>query len=148
MPSIRDGLLTALVARVDGITGISAELRGARNTMPSKVHAVVFPLGEDKDLANSHSYLANYQVGIALTVRREDADATLDGGNPYRYLDRQVTAVEQVIHAPDSWGVSPDFTDVVVTGHEVEEPTETNEYQAVISLRFTYQHDYQDPTAA
>lgn len=148
MASIRDNILTALVTRLDAITGWTTQLRGSVNIAGDNgVVAIVAFVSEDKRLAASTVYTATMQVEVLITGRAEDADATADDGNPYRYLDRLVVLAEKAIHTPDSWGVTPDFTDVVVTGHEVLDPSESNEVAAVLRLQFTYRHDYQNPEA-
>lgn len=147
MGSQRDTLLTTLVTRIDGISGITAQLRSSRQTVSDAVVAIVYPDSEDKELANSNTYLATYRCGVLIIVREEDADAVTDASNPYRYLDRMVTEVEKVIHTPDAWGVDPDYTDVQITGHEVDDPTDDNEFMARLLVEFKYRHDYQDPSA-
>jgi len=145
MGSIRDQILGAFVTRLGSIAGWSSQLRGAVNYGDAAVRAVVFFASEDKTIATNETYQATMQVGVLLTVRSEDADAALDDGNPYRYLDRMVVEVERKVHDPDSWGLDPDYTDAVVLGHEVSDPDEQNELQAVVRLQFRYRHDYQDP---
>jgi len=143
--SIRDQILHTLTTRLSAVSGWSAQLRGAVNYADAAVRAVVFFVSEDKTIANNTQYIATMQAGVLLTVRTEDADATVDAGNPYRYLDRMVVEVERTIHDPDAWGIDPDYTDAMVMGHEVADPDEQNELQAVIRLQFRYRHDYQDP---
>lgn len=147
MPSQRDTLLTTLVTRLDSIAGISAVLRSDRTNVNAAVVAIVYPDSEDKRLANSNTYDATYRVEVMVVVRQEDADGVTDGGNPYRYLDRMVTLIESAVHTPDSWGIDPDYTDVMVTGHEVQDPSEDNEHAARVFIEFRYRHDYQDPSA-
>ncbi len=145
MASIRDSLLTTLVSRINAISGITGQLRGSYQTLTQPVVGIVVPVGEDKRLANNNTYDANYRCEVMIIVRQEDAQADTDDSNPFRYLDRMITEVEKVVHTPDSWGVSPDYTDVEITGHEVDEPTDENEYVARLFITFTYRHDYQDP---
>lgn len=147
MASIRDNILNALVTRLATISGWNVQLRGSVNTADAPVKAVVFFVAEDKRLANAESYIATMQVAVFITARAEDAHSTIDAGNPYRYLDRLVVLAEKKIHDPDSWGLDPDFTDVVVNGHDVADPTEENEVTALMRMTFTYRHDYQDPEA-
>jgi hypothetical protein len=147
MASIRDNILGALVTRLATISGWDVQLRGAVNTADAAVKAVVLFVAEDKRLANNEHYVCTMQVAVFLTARAEDAHPTTDAGNPYRYLDRLVVLAEKKIHDPDSWGLNPDFTDVVVNGHDVSDPTEENEVTALMRLTFTYRHDYQDPEA-
>lgn len=135
------------MSRLDAISGISAVLRSDRTNVTQPVVCIVYPDSEDKRLANSNTYDATYRVEVMVIVRQEDADAVTDAGNPYRYLDRMVTQVEAAVHTPDSWGIDPDYTDVMVTGHEVQDPSEDNEHAARVFIEFRYRHDYQDPTA-
>jgi hypothetical protein len=143
--SIRDTLLTTLVTRIDAIDGVSCVLRSSRNEATSAVAVIVYPDGEDKELATNDQYQATYRVEALIIVREEDASEALDDSNPYRYIDRMITAIEKVVHTPDSWGIDPDYTDVVVGGHAVEDPSEDNELMARIFITFTYRHNYQDP---
>jgi len=145
MASIRDLILTELVTRVDAITGVSAALRSDENTVDSDVHAIVYPIGEDKSLDTGQSYNATYRVEVLLIALVGNADPDMDGSNAYRYLDRMVTEVEKVIHVPDAWGPAAPVTDVWIQGHDVVEPDEENEIAARISLTFKYRHDYRDP---
>ena len=145
MASLRDVILTALVARLATISGWDAQLRGRENVAGAAVQAVVFQLSEDKDLATIDQYLASLQVGVLITAASEDADATIDAGNPFRYLDRQVVLAEKKIHDPDSWGPNPPFTDVAVNGHDVVDPDEENQVRALLRLTFKYRHHFQDP---
>lgn len=145
--TIRDTLLTTFVARLDAITDVSAALRTTVNNVPNPVHCIVYPEGEDKSLRSHQQYQCTFRVEVLVVVREEDADATLDGGNAYRYLDRMVGEVEKVLHAPDSWGLDPDYTDMWTTGHVVEDPSDQNELMARVFVQFQYVHDYQDPSA-
>lgn len=148
MTSIRDNLCNALVARIAAIdTTWDAQLRSTANqTQDGKqVLAIVAMVNEAKQLAGSDAYSATLNVEVLIVGNAEDADATLDAGNPFRYLDRLVADVERVVHAPDAWGVDPDYTDVQVTGHTVLDPSEDNTVAAVLAITFTYRHHYQDP---
>lgn len=146
MGSIRDGILLALVARLAGNADWTAQLRGNLNAPDpaAKVFAVVFEESEQKDLANQILYSAVLQVSVFLSVHHEDADVALDGGNGFRYLDRMVAAVEIAAHVPADW-TNPGFTDVVVDGHEVLEPSEDNVAEAVVRMTFRYRHNVEDP---
>ena len=146
MGSQRDTLLTTLVTRVNGIDGVTGQLRNSRQAVTDAVVAIVYPESEDKQLANSNTYDATFRCVVLVIVREEDADAVTDDSNPYRYLDRMVMEVERAVHTPDTWGVDPDYTDVLVTGHEVEDPTDDNEFVARVFIEFRYRHDYQDPS--
>lgn len=145
MTTIRMTIMQALVARIDAITGWSAALRGTSNDIDAAVFGIVYPVSEDKQLANSAEYDATLRVEVAIIVRTEDVTDQQEF-NPYIMLDERVAQVEQVVHAPDSWGISPAFTDVVVTGHTVEDPTEENELMARVFITFRYRHDYQNPS--
>jgi hypothetical protein len=143
--SIRDRILAELVTRIDGIDGVTGTLRDMSNQRPDGPTAFVYPEGEEKELATADTYEATFRVEVALIVSISDADEVVDGGNAYRYLDRMVVEIEKVVHAPDTAGIVPGFSDVVVAGHDVEGPDETGELGAFISLSFSYRHHYQDP---
>jgi hypothetical protein len=145
--SIRTNILLALVTRLAAIPGWAAQLRDRENGGDHPVLAVVFFFSEDKRIATNDQYQATMTVGVFIKGRIEDADPTLDAGNVYRYLDRLVVLAEQKIHSPDEWGLTPGFTDVTINGHEVADPDEDNEVQALLRLTFTYRHHYQDPEA-
>jgi hypothetical protein len=153
MTSIRYQLLNELVARVDAITDVGCVLRNITNQVDQAVMCIAYPEGEEMQLANTNSYNASFRVEVMVIVRVEDADDTLDGdgtagsANPYRYIDRMLTEVQKVVHTPDQWGTVPDFTDVAMTGHVVEDPTEANELEARLFIEFSYRHDYQNPGA-
>lgn len=150
MASIRMTILQALVTRLATISGFTVRLRDVElPTGNAPVVAVVWPVSEDKVLANSEAYDCTLQVGVWVTCRTGDADATLDGSNPFRYLDRLLTQVEAKIHAPDSWGINPSFTDVVVNGHDVDE-VEGDQFSVdgFVRLTFTYRHHASSPEVA
>jgi hypothetical protein len=149
MVSVRVALLDALVARLATITGWTARLDNGENREGNApIVANVFMVDEDKQLANSDHYLATLQVGVQVCARRDRADATLDGGNPWKYLDRLVVLLEKKVHAPDSWGVNPDYTEVVINGHTpyAIDGDETTVYADVL-ITFTYRHSYLNPEA-
>lgn len=141
------GIAMALQQRLAAISGWVAVLRGSETSIQAPIVAIVVPIGEEKNLANSQSYDARWRLEVVLVARAENADPSLDGGNAYRYLDRLVVEVERVVHDPDSWGFSPTFTDVQVDGHEVLDPDENNEVVGRVFMTFRYRHDYQDPEA-
>jgi hypothetical protein len=149
MASIRDQILQALVARLAAVSvDWHVQLRAAVNPDDTKkVQVVVWQLGEDKTLATTDQYSASLQVRIYIVGHQEDADANLDAGNAYRYLDRLVVLAEKKIHAPDAWGVDPDFTDVVCNGHDVLDPEQDNQVEALLRLTFTYRHQAANPEA-
>ncbi|MBL8752268.1 MAG: hypothetical protein JNK15_03120 [Planctomycetes bacterium] len=148
MATIRDNILNALVARLATIPGWTAQLRGLTNGAPNAtVLAVVCFLTEDKSLATNDQYQASMQVLVWIRGNPENADATLDGGNAFRYLDRLVALAEQQVHDPDEWGIEPAFTEVQINGHDVLDPANDHQVQAELRLTFTYRHHYQDPGA-
>jgi len=147
MGSIRDGLLTTLVSRIDNISGVTCSLRSRANTISDAVTCIVYPDSEDTRLANAYAYDATLRCEVLIIVRAENATELTDGGNEYRYLDRMLVEVQKVVHTPDSWGSAPSFTDVEMTGHVMEDPSEENELSARLSVTFTYRHNYQDPTS-
>jgi hypothetical protein len=147
--SIRMNIALQLVTRLATIPGWNVQLRARENVGDAPIAAVVFFASEEKQegARRNYEYVAKMTVGVFIKCRAEDADATLDGGNPYRYLDRQVVLAEKKIHDPDEWGLNPGFTDVFIEGHEVADPDESNEMEALLRLTFTYKHNYQDPEA-
>jgi hypothetical protein len=147
MASIRMQLMTTLVARLATLPGWSARLRDVENESGTgAVQCVVYPVSEDKRLATNDSYIATLQVGIYIEARSENASATLDGGNPFRYLDRLLVLAEELVHQPDLWGAAPGFTDVVVNGHELDQAEgDPTSVEAFLRLTFTYRHSYLSP---
>lgn len=151
MATIRSTILNALVARLAAISGWTVQLRGAEQTGNHPVAVVVFMLGEDKALANNLAYQCTMTVGVEISANVADADPDLDDGNPYAYIDRLVAEVEKRIHVPDSWGLTPDFTDVRVDGHDLADPPQVEEFmrvEALVRLTFTYRHSIESPEAA
>jgi hypothetical protein len=146
-PTIRDTIMTALVTRIAAQTGWTAQLRSGSNEAGDGVTATVFMTGEDKKLANIDQYNCTLLVGVEILAQAEDADATIDAGNPYRYLDRLVSQAEQVIHEPDDWGLDPDYTDVQILGHEVRPPSDDVTLAALLRLQFTYRCSIATPQA-
>lgn len=145
MASIRDNFLMALVARLSSL-GWNAQLRADVNvSSDSPVVAVVVPIGEDKTIANNEHYNADLSVAVWIIARVEDASPTIDAGNPFRYLDRLVVLAEKKLHDPDDWGLSPDYERLIVNGHEVADPSEENQVEALLRLTFRYRHHFQDP---
>jgi hypothetical protein len=155
MASIRSRLLDELVARLRGITGWDAQLRGHENNSEADVRAIVFHFTEDDELARASpaKYAATLHAGVSIIAAADKADPVLDLDpvtaqvNPYRFLDRLVVLAHKAIHAAPDW-VTPGLTDFSVTGHEVELPSNANEVEATLRLTFTYRHAYADPEAA
>lgn len=148
MASIRDSLLRSLVARLAGNAGWDAQVRARTNSWDpaKKISAVAYVEFEQKRLENNLLYGAQMQVTVRVRGRDEDADDSLDGSNPYRYLDRLVAVVEAAPHVPADWA-DPGFTDVEVTGHEVLPPGEQNTVSAEVHVSFRYRHNVDDPGA-
>lgn len=146
MTSIRLQLMKQLVARLAAIDGWNAQLRDVENPSDFAISAVVFEDAENKSNQRTNTqYLAELRVAVLIKGRAADADPVLDEGNAYSYLDRLVTAAEKVIHAPDVWGPNPLFDDVRIEGHEVFDPTDVNEVEALLRLTFIYRHDATNP---
>jgi len=144
--SIRLNIQLALVARLAAL-GWNVQLRAQENAGDAPVKAIVFAPGEDKNITTADQYQATLNVFVEITVRVQDASPVTDASNAYRYLDRMVVLAETTIHSPDSWGLNPDFTDVSITGHDVSDPNERAEVQALLRLTFRYRHHYQNPEA-
>lgn len=148
MASIRDNILQALVTRLATISGWTVRLRAVENPEGNQpIVATVYPVSEDKAIANSDTYECTLRVGVHIVARIENTSPTTDGGNPFRYLDRLLVLVEKKIHAPDSWGLQPEFTRVEVNGHDidvVDDPDPTS-VEAFVRLTFQYRHRFDDP---
>lgn len=147
MTSIRQSILLDLVDRIGALPGFECTLRGYsnRSTSSELVTAVVAFVSESKQIETSEHYNATMQVGVVLQVNVEDADATEDESNPFRYLDRMVVEVEKLMHSPDQWGPSPSFSFVEINGHEVSDPDEDSTLAAMLRLTFQYRHRFDDP---
>lgn len=149
MASIRRQILVQLRDRLRTITGWDVQIAGAPHDPAVSVHVDVFYDSEDKSIENSSQYESRLQAGALIVGRVEDADPEpiADGGDdrmPVLYIERLVQLAEEKIHAPDAWGVSPDFTDVVVTGHDVGEPDDSTLIGAMLNLQFHYRHSSTD----
>lgn len=148
MTSIRAHILKKLAARLDAITDWSGQVRnkGNEDEADAKVFAIVAPSAEDKSITGGNTYGGQYRVSVLLIGRVENVDPVEHDGNPYLYLDSLVTALEQQMHAPDDWGLSPTFSDVAVEGHSVIDPEgDSSELSAAVFLLFKYQHRLEDP---
>jgi len=148
--SIRYDIQKALVARLATITGWDVQLRGMTNTAvgDATVRAVVWTPGENKRIANTDKYSANLQVGVDIACAVDAADAVLDEGNPLSLLDRMIVLAEKKVHAPDAWGLDPEFNEVTIDGHDIREiVAEDGHVRARLRLTFVYRHDYLDPEA-
>lgn len=147
MASIRMQLMTTLVARLATLPGWSVRLRDLENESGTgAVQCVVYPVSEDKRLATNDSYICTLLVGVEITARGEDASATIDGGNPFRYLDRLLVLAESQVHQPDLWSSAPGFTDVAVNGHDIDQVSgDPTSVEAFLRLTFTYRHSYLSP---
>ena len=150
MTSIRFSIMKALVVRLATITGWDVQLRGMTNTASgdADVRAVVWTPGENKRLENTDKYSATLQVGVDIACAAEAADAVLDEGNPLSLLDRMLVLAERKIHAPDAWGLDPEFNQVSIDGHDIREIAAGDGHvRARLRLTFIYRHDYLDPEA-
>lgn len=162
MASVRDNILGALVARLATIAtpGPTATLipwhvarQKARASGDFAVKASVFLVSESKRPRTNETYGCTMLVGVLITGRAEDVSPTLDldeAGQPnvFRYLDRLVVAAEKKIHDPDDgWGITPSFDHVSIDGHDVDDPTEDNEVQAMLRLAIVYRHELKNPEA-
>lgn len=148
MATIRANILGALITRLQAISGWNVQLRGAENTGNHPITAIVYMLGEDKAIATNQAYDCTMTVGVEVEANVVDADPDLDDGNPFLYVDRLVAEVEKTIHVPDSWGLSPDLTDVRIDGHDVADPPTEEEWmrvQALVRLTFRYRHSIESP---
>lgn len=148
MSTIRDSILLAIAARIqEAQASWDVQVRDASNkgTFPM---AVVYFVGEDKRGAGNDSYGCSLPFAIDIHGAPEDATEADDGSNAFRYLDRLVGMAEAAMHAPDSWGVDPGFTDLVIDGHDVAEISDEDQsVSALLRLTVTYQHSLSGPQA-
>lgn len=153
MASIRDVILSTLVGQLKTLPGWTAQLRSLRNVGASYTkRAIVFLVGEQKQLANQIMYACTLQVRLLVSAHSEDADATLDGtldepaGDPFRYLDRCVSELEAALADP-AIGWPDGFTELILGGHDQQDPSDDNEVEAIVRLLITYRHNVDDPGA-
>jgi len=142
MATLRDGLVRQVVARLATITGWSASMRAEEEATNVPVLAIVACAGESKRLVDSMHYECTLQVAVLIVARSEDASASLDGGNGYSYLDRLVGLAEATMHATP-W---PNDELITITGHSVDDPSNSNRLVAELNLQIIYRHNVKDPT--
>lgn len=141
MASLRDALAQILVSRLAALPGWTA-LRGGRDQASNAgVLALVHQISESKQAANTHFYACSLRLGVIVRSGAELASASLDGGNPQRYLDRLVADVERAVHS-SPW---PSETIVNIEGHEVAPPSESSVVEALVTVRCDYRHAFDDP---
>ena len=143
MASLRDQIAEQLRTRLASISGWTAVRIGkplVRNQLG--VVAGVTILGETKEPHSQLLYACVLRLGIEIVVKQEDADATLDDGNPLRLLDRMVAQAEAVVHATP-W---PNEEIATLTGHVVQQPENQNLFIAQVTLEVPYRHNWDDPT--
>ncbi len=141
MASLRDQIATELVARLDALTGWAATLRGGDEVTNVAVLAIVAILGESKRPRDSLMYACTLQLGVLIRGRHEDADPTLDGYNPVRYMDRLVATAERAVHA-SPW---QNEALISITGHTVDASEDPNVFEATLTLTVDYRHNFDDP---
>lgn len=142
MASLRDSIAMELVRRLNALPGWTARMRDGEETTNVPILALVAIAGESKRLVNQLFYGCTLSLGVLIEIRKEDADATLDGGNPVRYLDRLVAAAEAVVHA-EPW---PNEEAPTLTGHQIDQPENANMLSAELTLTVAYRHNFDDPT--
>ena len=81
------------------------------------------------------------RIGVAVYAQSEDADASLDGSNPSRYLDRCIADVERAVHSV-TWSNEEIAT---VAGWEAEPPNAENVLQALVNVSVDYRHNFDNP---
>lgn len=141
MASLRDQIAGRLVARLAQNSGWAASMRDGEEVGNVGILAVVSMMGEDKRPVDTLFYACTLRLRVLLVVRREDADAVLDGGNPVRYLDRIIATAERSVHSAP-W---PNEEQPTIEGHEVEAPGDPNELAAYLNLQVEYRHNFNDP---
>jgi hypothetical protein len=149
--ALRDQILMAFVARLALIPTWVVALRDKVNFDPGQVRGIVYQVAEEKQFANDQQYDCTLHAGVLITCHDEDADDALDGNgtagsaNPYRYLDRMVTLAEKAVHTPDDWDIDGEFTRVQVLGHDVVDPDESLQREAVLHVDFKFRCQVTDP---
>lgn len=152
MASLRRQILLQLRERLQTLLPTwDVQLEGASHGEDSRVRATVFYTSESKELANNLFYSSRLMVGVYVEGFVEDADTDPgpagDEGLALLYAERLVSDLEATVHQPDAWGVHPDFTDVLVTGHDLIDPDDSTMVGVVALLEFTFRHDILDPGA-
>jgi hypothetical protein len=143
--TIRWQILEALVVRLAAIDGFVAGLRSQVNEQESNgIVATVFFVGEDKKPDTATTYLSTMTVGVEVVVD-QTAAIEADGTNLYATLDRALSCVEQIVHAPDSWGLDDDFTDVSIVSTEASDPRDELTLAGAVRLQFRYRHSIEGP---
>lgn len=156
MATIRKTILEALRTRLATLPDWDVTLRrDVDKRGAEKVRATVWMLGEENQFAGSNSYdvaltaAVQIEADVVHADDDEDGDGTPGSANPYSYLDRRVAEAETLIHTPDSWGLDPAFTDVIVNGHDVADPEpgeEPHTVAALLRLTFRYRRTIEDPS--
>jgi hypothetical protein len=141
MASLRDQIAGRLVARLAANSGWTATMRAGEEVASVPVLAVVAIMGESKRPIDSLFYACSLRLQVMLVVRREDADAELDGSNPVRYLDRIIATAERSVHSAP-W---PNEEEPTIEGHEVEPPSDSHDFAAYLSVQVEYRHNRNDP---
>lgn len=141
MAAIRDSIAQQLVATINALSGWSAVLRDAETSLNVPKLAVVNILGESKRPADQLFYSCALRLGVAVYAQSEDADATLDGSNPSRYLDRCIADVERAVHSV-TWSNDEIAT---IAGWDAEPPNAENVLQALVNVSVDYRHNFDDP---
>jgi hypothetical protein len=141
MASLRDGIVEELRARLAAISGWSVQRLSAEQTSNAPVVALVHVLSETKRARDTTTYVCTLLAGITLLVQREGASATLDDGNPLRYLDRMVVLAEKAVHS----GPWANETIATLQGHEIAAPGDENQLEALVRVELIYRHNFNDP---
>lgn len=142
MASLRELIALEIVARLGEIDGWTAVYRGAEETTNvAGPLAIVAILGESKTPRDTLFYACTLRVGVLIRGAREDADPTLDGSNPVRYLDRLVALAEQKVHAAP-W---PNDEVPTITGHTIDASDDATVLEAQLELTVDYRHNFGDP---
>ena len=128
--AIRDSIAQQLVVAINALSGWSAVLRDAETSLNVPKLAVVNILGESKRPADQLFYACALRIGVAVYAQSEDADASLDGSNPSRYLDRCIADVERAVHSV-TWSNEEIATVAVL--------------QALVNVSVDYRHNFDNP---
>lgn len=154
MASRRRNLLKALLDRLRTISGFDVQIAGVAHASPdAKVLVELYIQNEDKEFETTQAKQCRFrvyaQLGVHESLVNDDALPEGDEGNIDLCIERQVTALEQVIHTPDNWGDHPTHTYLNVEGWDYLEPVgdavDEKRAYAVVRFLFEYEHAYTDP---
>lgn len=155
MASRRRHLFVALLERLRTIAGFDAQIAGVAHVNPdAKVLVEIWLQGEDKEYDTTQAYQGELrvhaQIGVHESLVNDDPLPEGDAGNIDMCVERQVAAIESVVHVPDDWADHPTHTYLKVEGWDFLEPIgesiDAKRAYALVRFLFTYEHAYTDPS--